>query len=143
MGNRYIDLSDLIAPVDGVTYRDINPEFKPSVTGTGFEDIINEEDVRNGIKNIFMFRVGDRKILPEFGNRLYTYLYESVSDHVAADIGNEVVNMIEKWESRVEILNVAVTPVIKAQQYIIEVIYTIPTISTTNTYTLKHTLSTA
>lgn len=40
---------------------------------------VNVQAVRNSIRNIFTWIPGERILLPEFGSKLYTLLYEGIT----------------------------------------------------------------
>ena len=107
------------------------------------KDIVDNKDIeaiQGGIYNIFSFRPGERIINPEFGNNLYQYLYEPINNLTADRIGEEVINIFERWEPRVVIQNVRITPFIDEHTYEIEVIYTIPSL-VNQTLSFKYTLN--
>lgn len=86
--------------------------------------------IQNGIKNMFLFDRGERILEPEFGNSLYKYLYEPISDLVSRMIGEEIKYMFKRWEPRVVIRSIIVTPFYDENQYYIEVIYEVPVLNT-------------
>lgn len=93
---------------------------------------VDYQAVQNGIQNLFLFKQGERILLPEFGNSLYKYLYEPINDLTAEKIRNEISFMFEKWEPRVQILGISVQGVIDEQMYKIVIAYIVPAISKQN-----------
>jgi phage baseplate assembly protein W len=54
---------------------------------------------------------GERPMRPEFACRLRDYVFEGVTDKNTGAIAAEVTGALERWEPRVEIERVEVTPV--------------------------------
>lgn len=102
MANIVIDLtySNLTEKVDGVstyTYKDIGTaNFKLEYKKINNKEItyLNDKNTSNvdlraikaALKNIFSFYPGQEILNPEFGNKLYKYIYEPMSDLVEVDI---------------------------------------------------------
>jgi phage baseplate assembly protein W len=83
------------------------------INPTQAKDIVVSNDIeaiRNAIYNIFTTKKGQKLLDPEFGSSLEQYLFESVSPIVGKIIGDSIVNSIETYEPRVEVLNVTVYP---------------------------------
>ena len=85
--------------------------------------------IQNSINNIFLFRKGERIILPEFGNSLYEYLYEPINDTTAKNLGREILDMIEKWEPRISVQNVNITPDPDNNTFYVSITYFIPALN--------------
>jgi phage baseplate assembly protein W len=113
----------------GYIYRDIDFKFVLSEGSYDFKTFDNINAVRNGIKNIFTWRRGERIILPDFGNILYLYIYEPMTADVLNDIQREVRDMINRWEPRVVIDSVNIVPFPDQNEIQIQVSYSIPTLS--------------
>lgn len=129
MSSLKIDLSITTNDLSTYVYRDIAPEFTINQTA---KDINSNDDytaIEGGIVNLFTFKRGQRIINPEFGNSLDQYLYESVNDLTANKIGNEIYNMFDKWEPRVQITNISIAPKPDDNSYFISISYTVPTLS--------------
>jgi len=100
------------------TFSDIHLDIKQNVVKTGDsrtapyrKDIAADYDesaIRNSIINIFNTSPGERFLIPTFGSNLRAYLFRPVTQSTAQDIGNTVLNAVEKWEPRVIVENVTV-----------------------------------
>jgi hypothetical protein len=102
-------------------------------------DIVVNTDydaIRNSIRNIFTTKPGQKLLTPNFGSSLEKYLFEPVTDTMARIIGNEILNQIETFEPRVEVLNVEVAPQPELNQYSIQVVYTFLELKTQNTLSI-------
>ena len=110
------------------TYRDIKPEFTINPTTNDIDVNDDYAAIEGGIYNMFLFKQGERKINPEFGNSLYKYLYEGVTDLTANKIGNEIYTMFDRWEPRVKINDIKITPDTDNNTYYIAILYSIPSL---------------
>jgi phage baseplate assembly protein W len=94
----------------------------------GTSDILVDTDIKaieNSIKNIFTTRKGQKILNPDFGCSLDQYLFTQISNANAKAIGNDILNGFAKYEPRVNVTNVVVTPYADQNQYYIAVYYTI------------------
>lgn len=110
------------------TYKDVDQAFSINKTKRDVNAYYDIEAIESSIFNMFLFAKGERIIQPDFGNSLYIYLYEPITDLTAKRIGQGVNDMFEKWEPRVKIEQVVVTPFHDENTYVIEVNYSIPTL---------------
>lgn len=111
------------------TFKDLHVDVQKQYNERDIRDSKDSLAIQNGITNMFMFDRGERIIQPEFGNSLYKYLYEPITETTAKKIGNEIYNMFERWEPRVEITKLSVIPFPDQNQYNIEVKYTVPSLN--------------
>lgn len=126
-------------------YTDLKLDLTPTNSvGLGLNvakanDIVVNTDydaIRNSIRNIFTTKPGQKLLTPNFGSALERYLFEPVTDTMARIIGNEILNQIETFEPRVEVLNVEVAPQPDLNQYSIQVLYTFLELKTQNTLSI-------
>ena len=103
--------------VSTFTYKDIgtsNIKFQEKNGVTFINDNntsnINEAAVKTSLRNLFNFIPGQRILDPEFGNKLYDYLFEPMNQYVADKIGKTIKSMIAKYESRVSIKDIEIIP---------------------------------
>jgi phage baseplate assembly protein W len=75
--------------------------------------------------NIFQWLPGQRILSPTFGNLLYKFLSEQISDVTSKNIQGAISKMFE-WEPRVQLKLVNVTPQPDQNQYIVDVSYYVP-----------------
>lgn len=68
--------------------------------------LVDIKSVQNSIDNIFSWTPGERILNPEFGNRLYQYLYEGINQYNEEQIVAEIRNCVSRWEPRVTITNI-------------------------------------
>jgi phage baseplate assembly protein W len=126
-------------------YTDLKLDLTPtSSVGLGLNvaksnDIVVNTDydaIRNSIRNIFTTKPGQKLLTPNFGSSLEKYLFEPITDIMAKIIGNEILNQIETFEPRIEVLNVNVAPQSEFNQYNIQIVYTFLELKTQNTLSI-------
>jgi phage baseplate assembly protein W len=113
----------------GFTYRDIDFKFILNEGKRDFKTFNDIESVRNGLRNIFSWRQGERIIIPEFGNVLIRYIYEPMTALTVANIQRDLKEMVERWEPRVKIDAINAVPFPDANELLLTVVYRIPTLS--------------
>lgn len=67
---------------------------------------IDEGAIRNSIINLFNTRRGEKILNPEYGLGLADLLFEKISEERAEDIGNIILQGLERFEPRVEVINI-------------------------------------
>lgn len=82
------------AQLDNESYQ-ISSYFVPKVSKS-----VNVRAVRNSLHNIFTWIPGERILLPEFGSRLYTLLYEGITQLTEEQIIAEIRSCVTEWEPR-------------------------------------------
>ena len=99
--------------------------------------VMTEEDaVVNSLSNIFGTMQGQRRMLPEFALPFFNILFEPIDEQTAYLIGNEMLNAIQLWEDRIEVLNVNVYPDEDNLQYVVTLTFKLRTsTSEPQTYT--------
>lgn len=93
---------------------------------------INVKAVFNSLRNIFTWIPGERIILPEFGSRLRSLLYEGITPMTVEAIAAEIRGCISEWEPRVsivEIRNVSTVDDTEDNTIHLEVVFVIPSLS--------------
>ena len=89
-------------------------------------DIVGDYDtnaIRNSLYNIFTTRKGQKLLSPNFGGSLDQYLFENISNVKAQILGNSIVESVEQYEPRVEVVNVQVKPMPDDNQYYVVFVY--------------------
>jgi hypothetical protein len=123
-------------------YSDVNPEYIRDTT-KGTMDLtkdLDEDAVKNSIRNILMTKKLERRMLPEFGASLEQMLFEPMDENTSHKIGNIILEEIEYWEPRVEVTNVTVESDIDKSLYQIKLEYNIKTVSGINTTDIEFVL---
>ena len=110
------------------TYKDMDSSLTIDETKRNVNTAKDIDAVENSIYNMFLFAKGERIINPEFGNNLYQFLYEPINNITAKRIGQAINDMFERWEPRVVIEELIVTPYEDENTYVVEINYVIPTL---------------
>lgn len=127
------------------TYTDIKLDLALSQSiGVGLnptvaKDIVVSEDIqaiRNSLYNIFSTKKGEMLLNPNFGSSMEEFLFENVSPFIGKILGEKILSAIQKYEPRVEVLNVNVYPQADLNQYLIQIIFTFVNIKKEGSLTL-------
>ncbi len=88
-------------------YRDITfiPKFNRQTKQ--LEYLTDVDSVRNGMRLILDWKLGERILYPEFGNILYNYVGEIINDITIKNIKQDIVNMFAD-DIRIKIQNIEV-----------------------------------
>lgn len=92
-----------------VTYSEIFAPFQKS----NIQDVrlgYNGKCVADSIFYILNTRKGERVMLPRFGSDIHRFLFEPIDTQTALDIEVEIRDAIDRWEPRVILDEVLVTP---------------------------------
>lgn len=65
--------------------------------------LVNVNAVKNSLRQIFTWQLGERIINPDFGSDLKKYLYEPITDENQERIVAEIRQCVLRWEPRVVI----------------------------------------
>jgi uncharacterized protein len=95
------------------------------------EMVSDEEDIRQSIVLILETEPGERVMRPDFGCGLRSLVFEPINASTLALAGYKVEQALVKWEPRINVIDVSVTPDGKAGNLIIQVSYQV---RTTNTF---------
>jgi len=126
------------------TWKDVGAKSISTVI-SGYSDPLenSKEDlsaVSNSLQNVFMFRRGERILLPDFGNTVYGYVGKTINDSTKILINNELRNMLE-WERRINITNVSVVGYPDDNQIELSVEYNVPSVEKGKNYSTSLTLT--
>ena len=94
---------------NGITYG-INFPFRESYVGK-YLDVSDttEEEVRSNLIHLLLTKKGYRYYLPDFGTRLYEYIFEPLDGPTFSEIEGEIRDSVEKYMPGVQITNISIT----------------------------------
>lgn len=101
-------------------YKDIDLTMSKKQDGD-INEFISIDAVKSSIKNIIETLKGRRRMLPEFAGNLWNYLFEPMDEITAQSIGEYLIETIERWDSRVILDNIHITPNYSMHRYDIQV----------------------
>ena len=94
---------------NGITYG-VNFPFRESYVGK-YLDVSDttEEEVRSNLIHLLLTKKGYRYYLPDFGTRLYEYIFEPLDGPTFSEIEGEIRDSVEKYMPGVLITNISIT----------------------------------
>ena len=97
-------------PVERVTkgFKDISASFQVNPLNFDLIGLKNESAIARSIRNLVMTQRGDRPFAPTLGSGAYGLLFETVDDMTASVIRDEIIQVIETYEPRVDLIDVDV-----------------------------------
>lgn len=130
----YIDLHlDFEYDNDGmVVNKDAEVQDGGSVKGRNGRDVRispDEKAIKNSLVNLFNTRPGQRILIPDYGTNLLGMLFESVSEAKGQILGNHILQAIERWEPRVQVIKIKVIANPDEHQYTLILALHIPTLN--------------
>ena len=95
---------------NGITYG-ISFPFVDSFTGR-YLDVTNstEAETRTSLVHLILTRKGSRYFLPNFGTRLYEYIFEPFDGPTFSDIESEIRDTVRTYMPNLQITNITVEP---------------------------------
>lgn len=126
---------------NGITYG-ISFPFVDSFTGR-YLDVTNstEGEIRANLVHLLLTRKGSRYFLPDFGTRLYEYIFEPLDGPTFSDIESEIRDTVRTYMPNLQVINVTVEPAslgLEDKGYTINQ-YNQREFKVTNIATLEHT----
>jgi phage baseplate assembly protein W len=94
---------------DGITYG-INFPFKDSYNGNYFDlSDTNNEEIRTDLVHLLLTRKGTRYFLPDFGTRLYEFIFEPMDGPSFSEIESEIRESVQEYIPNLTITKISVT----------------------------------
>ncbi|GAA3989050.1 GPW/gp25 family protein [Allokutzneria multivorans] len=76
----------------------------------GIALVRREQELEQAMRLILSTYPGERPMRPAFGSRLRDFVFEPVDTRTAAELAQEVRQSLLRWEPRVDVADVTVTP---------------------------------
>ena len=94
---------------DGKTYG-INFPFRDSFDGKYLDlSDTTDEEIRSSLIHLLLTRKGSRYFLPDFGTRLYEFIFEPLDGPTFNDIESEIKDSVEKYIPNLTVTSINVT----------------------------------
>ena len=90
----------------------------------------NEGAIKNAIVSILTTSPGEKILNPLFGCNFGDLLFLPVTENRSRLVGQTILNAIVKYEPRVKVINVNITPLFDESQYVIDLTLQIPRFKT-------------
>ena len=92
------------------SFKDISLSFQVSPLTYDLIAIKNENAISRSIRNLVLTNRGERFFNNNLGSRINSLLFESLDDITASSIRDEIENVINNYEPRVELISVDAVP---------------------------------
>jgi phage baseplate assembly protein W len=89
-------------------FKDLPLDFTPHPVSGDVRPIVNEVAVKRAISNLVLTRRGSKPFRPDYGTRIYDFLFDSQDVFVENEIKVHLKEVIEKFEPRVSVTNIDV-----------------------------------
>jgi phage baseplate assembly protein W len=100
-----------------------------SLTRNPFTDDIstvkNDTSIKQAVKNLVLTTPGEKPFQPLIGSKVSELLFEPLDAFTADTIKDEIINTINQYEPRVELTDVAVTPIYEGNKLNVSIEYRI------------------
>lgn len=114
--------------INTIVYSDINSNYSRDLKTSDFKIDENNNAIKNSLRNILLTKKMERRMLPEFGSSLEQLLFEPIDNDTAKRIGSIILDEIDYWEPRINILNIEVIADEEKSSYEINIVYDIKTV---------------
>jgi phage baseplate assembly protein W len=95
---------------NGKTYG-INFPFRDSYEGNYISlSQTTDDEIRSNLVHLILTRKGTRYYLPDFGTRLYEFLFEPLDGPTFSDIESEIRDSVAEYLPGLTITNISITP---------------------------------
>jgi phage baseplate assembly protein W len=92
------------------SFKDISLSFQVSPLTYDLIAIKNENAIARSIRNLVLTNQGERFFNNNLGSRVNSLLFESLDDITASSVRDEIENVINNYEPRVELISVDAVP---------------------------------
>lgn len=74
----------------------------------GIALVVREREIEEAIRLILATAPGERPMRPEFGCRIHDHVFNAASSATAGQIAYDVRQALDRWEPRIEVLDVGI-----------------------------------
>jgi len=99
-------------PVERVSkgFKDLSMSFQISPLNYDLLAIKNETAIARSIRNLVLTLPGERFFNENLGSKVNRILFDNIDDFTASVVRDEIQNVIDTYEPRINLLNVNVSP---------------------------------
>ena len=114
-------------PVERVSrsFRDVSMTFQANPLTKDIISLRNENAIARAVRNLILTARGERFFDPIYGSEVKKLLFENIQPETAITLRNDIREVIENYEPRVEVNDVIVEPDVDNNQYLVTIDYTI------------------
>ena len=106
-------------------FKDISMTFQANPLNSDLIGLKNENAIARSVRNIVFTLPGEKFFDENFGSRISASLFENIDDITANVISDEITQSIERYEPRVDLINVEVFPNFDNNAFDVLIIYDI------------------
>ena len=106
-------------------FKDISMTFQGNPLNNDLIGLKNENAIARSVRNIVFTLPGEKFFDENFGSRISASLFENIDDITANVISDEITQSIERYEPRVDLINVEVFPNFDNNAFDVLIIYDI------------------
>ena len=106
-------------------FKDISMSFQVNPLNSDLIGLKNENAIARSVRNIVFTLPGEKFFDENFGSRISASLFENIDDISAGLIVDEIRQSIDRYEPRVELLNVEAFPDFDNNSFDILIVYNI------------------
>ena len=106
-------------------FKDISMTFQANPLNFDLIGLKNENAIARSVRNIVFTIPGEKFFDQNFGSRISATLFENIDDITANIIVDEITNSIERYEPRVDLINVEAFPNFDNNAFDVLIVYDI------------------
>jgi len=106
-------------------FKDISMTFQANPLNNDLIGLKNENAIARSVRNIVFTLPGEKFFDEEFGSRISASLFENIDDISAGIIVDEITYSIERYEPRVDLINVEAFPDFDNNSFDVLIVYNI------------------
>ena len=106
-------------------FKDLSMTFQANPLNFALIGLKNENAIARSVRNIVFTLPGEKFFDQNFGSRISASLFENIDDITANVISDEITQSIERYEPRVDLINVEVFPNFDNNAFDVLIIYDI------------------
>ena len=110
---------------DSPGFKDLSMTFQANPLNFDLIGLKNENAIARSVRNIVFTLPGEKFFDENFGSRISASLFENIDDITANVISDEITQSIERYEPRVDLINVEVFPNFDNNAFDVLIIYDI------------------
>ncbi len=107
------------------TFKDLSVTFKKHPVTDDLVTVKDNAAISQAIVNLLLTNKGERPFQPNLGAEIYKTLFEPLDYGTAGIIRSAVIEVLEKYEPRIRISEINVTPDFDNNSYSVELTYII------------------
>ena len=104
-------------------FKDISMSFQVNPLNSDLIGLKNENAIARSVRNIVFTLPGEKFFDENFGSRISATLFENIDDISAGLINDEIKQSINRYEPRVELIDVEVSPDFDNNSFDVLIVY--------------------